>query len=174
MMKKLKNFIDNNKEAFDDLELPLGHEQRFLKKLEKKKSSIGLKIWYGIAASFIFLAMLSFFGKNYVFQNRFLKDHPQVIGLSDISPKYQEVEAFYQASVNEKINEIEKLNCKVNQEQLNMINSELEQLNGSYQNLQAELKINRNDERIINAMIDNYQNRIRFLDLVINQIKINC
>lgn len=173
-MKKLKNFIDRNREAFDDIDLPAGHEQRFLKKLEKKKSSIGLKIWYGIAASFIFLAMLSFFAKDFVFQNRFLKENSQVVGLSDISPKYQEVEAFYQASVDEKINEFETLNCRIDEEQLNMINSELEQLNGSYQNLQAELKINRNDERIINAMIDNYQNRIRFLDLVISQIKQNC
>ena len=55
-----------------------------------------------------------------------------------------------------------------------MISKELEQLNGSYENLQAELKINMNDERIINAMITNYQNRIHFLEQVITQIKQNC
>ncbi|MDF1548181.1 MAG: hypothetical protein P1P88_10195 [Bacteroidales bacterium] len=173
-MKKLKKFVDENRMAFDELELPVGHENRFRKKLHKRKSSVGLKIWYGVAASFIFLAMLSFFARGYLFENRFIKENPQVIGLSDISPKYQEVEEFYQAGVIDKINEIESLNCKINDEQKSMINSELEQLNGSYKNLQAELKNNRNDERIINAMIDNYQNRIRFLELVINQIKQNC
>jgi len=173
-MKKLKKFFEQNRQSFDDLELPNGHEERFLKKLNKKDSSLGLKIWYGVAASFIFLAMLSFFAKDKLFQNDLLNGQSQVVSLSDISPKYQEVEAFYQAGVDEKIAEMDELNCKINSEQKIMISEELDQLNGSYENLQAELKTNRNDERIINAMITNYQNRIRFLEQVINQIKQNC
>jgi len=68
----------------------------------------------------------------------------------------------------------EKLNCKINDEQKYMIDKELEQLDVNYKTLQDELIKNKNDERIINAMIDNYQNKIDFLDLVINQIKQNC
>ena len=173
-MKKLKKFFEQNKEAFNDLELPKGHEERFLKKLKKKDSSLGLRIWYGVAASFIFLAMLSFFAKDAIFQNDIIKGQSEVVSLSDISPKYQEVEAFYQAGVDEKIAEMDELNCKIDSEQKMMIGKELDQLNNSYENLQAELKINRNDERIINAMITNYQNRIQFLEQVINQIKQNC
>ena len=173
-MEKLKKFFEQNKEAFNDLELPKGHEERFLKKLKKKDSSLGLKVWYGVAASFIFLAMLSFFAKDVIFQSDIMSGQSQVVTLSDISSKYQEVEAFYQAGIDEKIAEIDELNCKVDSEQKMMISKELEQLNGSYENLQAELKINMNDERIINAMITNYQNRIHFLEQVITQIKQNC
>jgi len=55
-----------------------------------------------------------------------------------------------------------------------MVNQELEQLDIVYVSLQKELKINQNDTRIINAMINNYQNKIQFLELVIDQIKDNC
>ncbi|NJO88908.1 MAG: hypothetical protein HC831_08085 [Chloroflexia bacterium] len=173
-MKTLKDFFEKNREAFDDQELPMRHEERFLGKLGKERSSLGLKVWYGVAASFIFLAMLSFFAKDRILRNNTFNGKTEVVSLSDISPKYQEVEKFYQAGVSEKIAEIDELNCKIDDEQKTMINKELEQLNVSYKGLQAELKVNMNDERIINAMITNYQNRIQFLEQVIYQIKQNC
>ncbi|MFN8257869.1 MAG: hypothetical protein U0W24_19385 [Bacteroidales bacterium] len=172
-MGTLDDFVKKNAEMFDD-ELPFGHEKRFLKKLNKKGSNSGLKIWYGIAATFIFLAMLSFFGKDYVVKQQLINENPKILRLSDVSPQYQEVEEFYKAGVESKIIEFEKLNCKINDEQKQMIDNELKQLDVNYRQLQDELVKNKNDERIINAMIDNYQNKIDFLDLVINQIKENC
>jgi len=173
-MNKLDDFFQKHREEFNDIDLPKGHEKRFLSKIENKKKSVGLKVWYGIAASFIFLAMFSFFAKDIIFKRQFLNNNDKVLQLSDISPKYHEVEEFYKAGVESKINEFEKLNCKIKDEQKLMINKELEQLDVNYKMLQNELVKNRNDERIINAMIDNYQNKIDFLDLVINQIKENC
>jgi len=173
-METLNNFFQKHKDEFNDLELPKGHEQRFLKKLGEVKKSTGLKLWYGIAASFIFLSMFSFFAKDFIFKGQFLKNNEKIIRLSDLSPKYQEVEEYYRAGVESKIVEFEHLNCKLNEEQKKMIDLELEQLDVNYKTLQNELNKNRNDERIINAMIDNYQNKISFLDLVINQIKQNC
>ncbi len=173
-METLNDFFQKNKEQFNELELPKGHEQRFLKKLSRNKTSSGLKLWYGIAATFIFLAMFSFFAKDFIFKGQFVKNNENLIRLSDISPKYQEVEEFYKSGVASKIVEFEHLNCKIDNEQKTMIDKELEQLDVNYKILQEELIQNRNDERIINAMIDNYQNKISFLDLVINQIKENC
>ena len=173
-MKKLEDFIKRNRADFDDQELPFGHEARFLRKIGKKKSNLGLKIWYGVAASFIFLAMLSFFAKDTLLKNNTLNGKNQIVSLSDVSPKYQEVEKFYQEGVSKKIAEIDKLNCRVGDEQKVMIDEELKQLDVSYRSLQAELKGNMNDERIINAMITNYRNRIKFLEQVIYQIKRNC
>jgi hypothetical protein len=173
-MDKFKDFFEKHKDEFNDIELPKGHEQRFLNKLGGKKKSVGLKVWYGIAASFIFLAMFSFFAKDFIFKGQFIKNNEKLLQLSDISPKYQEVEEFYKEGIESKLNEFEKLNCKINSEQKLMINKELEQLDVNYKTLQDELVRNKNDERIINAMIDNYQNKIDFLDLIINQIKENC
>ena len=89
-MKKLENYFEENKSSFDDQELPFGHEQRFLKKLNKRKN-VGLRVWYGIAAGFIFLAMFSFFAKDYIFKRNFVTESANIMSLSDISTKYQEV-----------------------------------------------------------------------------------
>jgi len=172
-METLKDFFEKNKDEFNNVELPEGHEKRFLKKLEKPGKSIGLKVWYAVAASFIFLAMLSFFGRDFIYKQQ-ISNNIKSIRLGDISPKYQEVEAFYLAGIESKINEFENLNCRINDEQKLMIDNELEKLDVNYKLLQNELLHNNKDERIINAMIDNYQNKINFLDLVINQIKLNC
>jgi hypothetical protein len=173
-MNNLEDFFQKHKEEFDDIELSKGHEQRFLNKLGANKNSVGLKVWYGIAASFIFLAMFSFFAKDFIFKGQFEKNNQKLLQLSDISPNYHEVEEFYKAGVESRIIEFEKLNCHVNEEQKLMVDKELKQLDVNYKFLQDELVKNGKDERIINAMIDNYQNKIDFLDLVINQIKENC
>jgi hypothetical protein len=173
-MKKLEEFFNNNRESFDDQELPFDHEKRFLKKLNKNKKHIGLKIWYGVAAGFIFLAMLSFFAKGYIFDRSFVKDNSKIMSLSDVSFKYQEVEEYYQAGVDEKIAEFNHLQCDIGKDQKLLIDNELEEFDENYKNLQVELQKNVNDERIINAMINNYETKIRFLELIINQIKQNC
>ena len=80
-MKKMENFFNKNRESFDDQELPFGHEKRFLKKLDRNKKHIGLKIWYGVAAGFIFLAMLSFFAKGFIFDRSFVKDSSKIMSL---------------------------------------------------------------------------------------------
>jgi hypothetical protein len=173
-MEPLKDYFEKSRCSFDDKELTSGHEQRFLNKLEKKKSKLGLKIWYGVAASLILLTMLSFFAKDFIFNKKFVKNNSAIMSLSDISFKYQEVEEFYQAGINEKIIEFKHLECKVDNDQLQQIDNELAQFDQNYLNLQVELKKNVNDERIINAMINNYQTKITFLELVIDQIKQNC
>jgi hypothetical protein len=52
-MDKLKKFIEKNKQAFDDLELPVGHAERFREKLKdqhriQKRKNVYL--WIAVAA----------------------------------------------------------------------------------------------------------------------------
>jgi hypothetical protein len=172
-MKKLENYFEKNREFFDDQDLPFGHEKRFLNKLNKRKN-VGLRVWYGIAAGFIFLAMLSFFAKDYIFNSKFVKESTNIMCLSDISSKYQEVEEYYQTGVDEKIAEFKQLKCKIDKDQLIQIDNDLNEFDENYYKLQRELQNNTNDERIISAMINNYETKMRFLELIINQIKQNC
>jgi hypothetical protein len=173
-MGQLKDFFEKNTGAFNDTRMPLGHDKRFADRIGYKKSAISLKIWYGVAAGFIFLAMLSFFARDYIFNKSFVYQNTNIVSLSDISFKYQEVEEFYQAGVDEKIFEFRHLQCKIDQEQMEMIDQELAEFDQNYARLQADLSRNMNDERVINAMITNYQTKLRFLELVIDQIKENC
>jgi hypothetical protein len=173
-MEQFEDFFEKNIDSFNDQKLALGHEQRFLKKLEKNKSSVSFKWWYGVAAGFILLAMLSFFARGFIFRSSFVAHNSQIVCLSDISSNYQEVEKYYLAGVNKKIDEFKQLQCNIDKDQQLQINKELAQFDLNYLNLQAELKKNMNDERIIDAMIVNYETKMRFLELVIDQIKQNC
>jgi len=174
-MSNLEDFIRNNKDSFNSFELSEHHFEHFQQKLSKqKRNTINTKHWLSIAAGFAFLIMLTVFVRYQYIKTENAVNAITVVSLSDISPKYKEVENFYKAGLDQKINEFQKLDCKIDQEQKKMVNLELEQLDEVYFSLQKELKVNLNDKRIINAMINNYQNRIQFLELVIGQIKENC
>lgn len=174
-MSNLEDFIKNNKESFNSFELSEHHLEDFRQKLDKQNSrNIGTNHWFSIAAGFVFLIMLTVFVRYQYIKTEHAINTIKVVSLSDISPKYKEVENFYKADLDQKIDEFQKLDCQIDQEQKKMVDSELEQLDEVYFSLQKELKINLNDKRIINAMINNYQNRIQFLELVIGQIKENC
>jgi hypothetical protein len=174
-MSNLEDFIRNNKESFNSFELSEHHFEHFQQKLNKqKRNTINTRHWLSIAAGFAFLITLTVFVRYQYMKTENAVNAITVVSLSDISPQYKEVENFYKAGLDQKIDEFQKLDCQIDQEQKKMINSELEQLDEVYFSLQKELKVNLNDKRIINAMINNYQNRIQFLELVIGQIKKNC
>ncbi len=172
-MNDLENFIKNNKEQIGSFDLPEDHLERFEKKLSKKKP-IGKTYWYSLAAAVLVLISLSFFIRYKQSQKNIIVNTEKIISLGDVSPQYKEVEEFYRRDLYRKINEFDRLNCNIAPEQKAMIDNELQQLDKVYKSLQEELKQNQSDERIINAMINNYQYKIEFLELVIEQIKENC
>jgi len=169
----LEDFIKNNKEEISSFDLPEGHLERFKERLPKKKP-ISKTYWYSLAAGIIILMSLSLFVRYEQTNRSAVINQEQIIGLGDISPQYKEVEEFYRQDLHRKINEFQHLNCKIDPDQKAMIDHELKQLDKVYQSLQEELNQNQSDERIINAMINNYQIKIEFLELVIEQIKENC
>lgn len=172
-MKNLEDFIQNNKEQIDSFDLPDGHLERFEKKLRKKNSK-SKSYWYSLAAAVLILLSLSGIIQYNQSQSRNIVNTEKIISLGDISPQYKEIEEFYRRDLYLKISEFDSLNCHIEPEQKAMVNHELQQLDQVYISLQKELNQNRSDERIINAMINNYQYKIEFLDLVIEQIKENC
>ncbi|MCF6241515.1 MAG: hypothetical protein L3J74_09250 [Bacteroidales bacterium] len=172
-MKNLEDFIKNNKEQISSFDLPQEHLERFEKKLYKK-NTINKIYWYSLAATVLILISLSVFIRNEQLQTNDIVNTESLISLGEVSPQYKEVEEFYRKDLYRKIYELQQLNCKINPEQKEMIDEELQQLDKVYQSLQEELKQNQSDERIINAMINNYQYKIEFLELVIEQIKENC
>ena len=172
-MKNLENYIKKNLSEINSFDLPDGHLERFQNKLRKNKP-VSRIYWYSLAAGILLLVSLSVFINYEQSQNSPVVNREQIISLSDISPQYKEVEEFYRKDLYKKINEFQQLNCKIDPEQKEMVDKELKELDEVYRSLQKELKINRSDERIINAMINNHQYKIEFLELVIEQIKENC
>ncbi|MCF6295758.1 MAG: hypothetical protein L3J25_08715 [Flavobacteriaceae bacterium] len=165
----LNTLFKNLKEDFD-IETPgLGHQQRFLDKLNNQTETVVLNtkpqrsIWrplIGVAASVVLLISL-FVGFQ---QDSNSKD------LASVSPEMANTQDFFTNAIT---SELEKLNSEETPEFQDLIVDALFQikiLEENYEKLKIDLNESGNDKRVIYAMITNFQNRIDVLQNVVEQI----
>ncbi|MDZ7900856.1 MAG: hypothetical protein U5N85_22870 [Arcicella sp.] len=180
--KKLEQFVQNNREDFDNSEVPAGLWDRIDKTLGKeiiqnsepdeiiikfKKSSISkLKTW-AIAASIVLL--ISCFSVFYL-NNK--TDSTEKI-VAQVAPQYGNKMVQYTSMIEtkrEEIREIETHDPAMYKE----FASEIEKLNQDYQNLQAELPKTPNQGELVEAMIQNLQVQLDILNrqlIIIEKVK---
>lgn len=162
--------IFKNTEGKFDLEEPnAGHQQRFLDKLKhqnsiatKDKTSV-FKLWkplLGVAASIVLLITISFG----VLESNSSSD------LASISPEMAKTQDFFTNTIT---TELKKLNSEEYPEYQDLIVEtmfQLKILEENYEQLKIDLNNSGKDERVIYAMISNFQNRIELLQNVVAQI----
>lgn len=165
----LDNLFETLKEDFDIKEPKLGHQQRFLNKLNNQKETIidvskpVRKLWrplLGVAASIVLL--ISVFAG--IQQNSNSKE------LASISPEMANTQDFFMSVIS---SELEKLNSEETPEFQDLIVDALFQikiLEENYEQLKLDLTESGNDKRVIYAMISNFQKRIDLLQNVVEQI----
>ena len=175
---KLDEFINKNRAEFDTEEPNVEHFQNFANKLteisdSKKQSKVKLIYpFIGIASSIVLLAAL-FFLFEIPSKNKVNSAHQML--LSDVSIEYKEAEIFFINDVKTKSTELKKLKCnKIAERQVEIVFKELNQLDIVYTSLQKDLASNEGDQRIIDAMLNNYQTQVEILDAVISELKANC
>jgi len=160
MEDKLNHFFSEN--DFDFQEPQSGHLKRFENKLNSnvKTDKTSWK-WLSVAASVI-LVFGFWLGSNH---------QKQQIELADVSPKMEEVQNYF---VNTIYNNLKNIESSRNLETETIIEEALDQLEDleeEYIIFLTELNIAENQSKIINAMIQNYQQRIKVLDNVLQQIE---
>lgn len=166
----IKDLFENLKGEFDINEPNTGHQLRFLDKLEaqdiranenKKSFGFNWKPFLAVAASVvIFLTVLLT-----------LQNQPEVLDLASVSPELSQTQDFFTVTIE---NELKKLNKERSPLTEQIINDALEQiqiLETEYQNLKTDLTKSGSDQRVIYAMISNFQNRIDILNTVLEQIE---
>lgn len=168
---------DNLKDFFDELDFDIadpaeGHEERFREKLKKqpgkktKKSGV-ITLWapiMGIAAS-ILVAFL-------IFQGITGSPFGQGQELAKVSPEMKQTQDFYSTVIQ---SELEKLQAEKTPETEAVIQDALKQLEvleKDYQNLRKDLGESGQDERVIYAMISNFQKRIDLLQTVLEKVEV--
>lgn len=158
-----KYFIDK-KDQFDIKEPSLGHFNRFEQKLKNSKHVKIRKIkqWSMLtaAASILLLIGLSI-GFN-------LSNN--AIELADVSPKMEETQNYFTSVI---VQELEKVNAQKTTYNQQVISDALKQLNileEDYIKLTYELRESHEDQRIVYAMINNFQQRIQLLETLLNQL----
>ncbi len=168
----LNTLFKNLNEDFNSEEPNLGHQNRFLEKLNSHnneneiviKSSKSVRtLWrplIGVAASVVLLITV-FIG---------IQRDSSTSGLAAISPEMATTQDFFTNTIT---SELEKLNSEESPEFQDLIVDALFQikiLEENYKELIIDLNESGDDKRVIYAMISNFQNRIDLLQNVVEQI----
>lgn len=163
----IDQLFDRLQGDFDFNEPETGHEARFLEKMDSKTIVLNKtrkSIWkpfIGIAASMTLLVSLFVFTQK----EETSKD------LASVSPEMQQTQDFFTTSINE---ELKKLNAEKSPQTEALITDAMAQINlleAEYQKLKTDLYESGSDQRVIHAMISNFQNRIDILNTVLEQIE---
>ncbi len=165
------NHLDNRlKTLFQEQDVPHlepkdGHRYRFLQKLneQNKKPVKRLLFWkpLAVAASFLIL-----FGLAVPFMN----PGSTQADLASISPEFAQTQQFFTSTIKR---ELATLKAEKSPETIVLIEDALEQmevLEKEYATLKKDLVKSGQDDRVIHAMISNFQSRIDLLQNVLEQI----
>ena len=169
-MNELGDIIKNNKSFFDKDEPPAGHFERFEKKLnmaKRKKSFYQKSFQYLKVASVAILVIIS---SLWVIERIIPVNKNKSVALGEISQEYKEVEFYYTQLYQAKLEELNKVKKIDPDLEAELMKKEFEELDSIYRTLQKEAGYNKEDERIINAMIGYYQTKVEILSQIINQL----
>ncbi len=159
------------KELFQGQDLPFeepkdGHRLRFMQKLnEQEKQPVKrLQFWkpIAIAASFLVIIGLGF---------PFLNQESNKADLASISLEFAQTQHFFTSTIKRELATLQREKAP---ETIVLIEDALEQmemLEKDYETLKKDLVKSGNDDRVIHAMISNFQSRIDVLQNVLEQIE---
>jgi septal ring factor EnvC (AmiA/AmiB activator) len=171
-MKKdnLKQLFENLKDEFD-IEIPnLGHQNRFLSKLNGEDSKIvkvspmRLKLWKPLTA--IAATLLICFSLITI-----LNSQPVVNDLASISPEMSKTQDFFTSTIESELNKLNKERTPETKALIDDAMKQMKILESDYDKLKKDLTESGDDKRVIYAMISNFQNRINVLQTVLEQIE---
>jgi hypothetical protein len=145
-----------------DEDLPIGHLQRFEKKLELElhtNSFIYKYRFIAVAASIIIILT-----SGLLFLNHFESKKTPYLLLANYSPDLAETEIFYSNILNTRIRTIH-----TRKETQIELSDEIKEFHESLKAISSDMKINPGDERLVDAFFNAYQTQIDLLDNIIEQ-----
>jgi len=158
---------------FDIKEPNIGHKERFSKKLEdessraKKIKERSRNLWtpiLGIAASFLLAIFLL---GELISPVASTKNSD----LASISPEMKQTQEFYTGMIKKELTALNEEKSPQNEVIINDALIQMKKLDKNYENLKKDLINSGKDNRVIHAMIQNFQQRIDLLNNVLSQIE---
>ncbi|MBP6978109.1 MAG: hypothetical protein PHD61_03575 [Bacteroidales bacterium] len=172
-MDKLEHLVRNKRQEFDHAEPPEDHVERFLMKLQefhhpRKKPAYLNNIWRVAAVVLIIIA--ASFTINYF--NLIPRSVMKGTAASELPPELKDVEVYYTTLTGEKLQQIESLTTS--KEEAERIRkqalSEVDELESSNLQLQQEYVASGKNERVMDAIVNNYRIITSLLDHIINEL----
>lgn len=172
MEKDKIDTLFNRLENGFDIEMPAsGHQNRFLEKLKQQDNTIAggstpksnfWKPFLAVAASIVLC-----FSVFTVMQQQ----EPEIKDLANVSPELSRTQDFFTLAIE---NELVALETERSPETEELIDDALKQLSVlemDYEKLKIDLTASGDDNRVVHAMIANFQKRIDVLNQVLENIK---
>ena len=170
-MESLEKYIQSNRDSFDEKEPLEGHFDRFRQKLETRKPARKVNLFMVAAAAAV--AGLILTGTLGLLFNgtSMSKLNANELSLSVISPELKEVEDYYNSQINTKCSMINNLKKGSNPEVQSEVNKAITDMDMSYYLLKKDLSTNPKQERVVSAMIQQFQVRIDMLDQILKTLE---
>lgn len=162
---------NNSNEMFNhfkgqwDTEEPLvGHEDRFLNRLEKKKNKgKGLIYWITMpAAAAIAVIVTLLFTFSPTAKNS---------KVASLSPKTEETQVYFASIINTELEKVKQENSPETKKLVQDALIHMQELESDYEKITHELANKGESRQLIHAMITNLQTRISFLEDVLVKIE---
>ena len=163
LFNDLKGELDVNQPRKD-------HELRFLDKLKAntiasnqsdKKSGFNWKPFLAIAASLVIC--FSVFTTT--------QGESETLDLASVSPELSETQDFFTATIENELKKLNKERSPLTEQIITDALAQIQSLEADYKHLKTDLTESGNDQRVIYAMIANFQSRIDILNTVLEQIE---
>ena len=167
-MKKdnIETLFDRLQGEFDVFETPDGHQKRFMDRLQKKEqSSTSVVTWkkvISIAAVFAVIVTIGSFMFN---------SEVKAADLASVSPEMEQTQSFFTTAINKEIQNLKSFNSPETETLINDALKQIGVLEEKYQLLMVDLVESGYDQRVIYAMINNFQKRIDLLENVLETVK---
>jgi len=166
MKDKFEQQFKTREGQFDTEEPNLGHFSRFEERLvanESKQSAWNPTAWKWLTvAASITLIFGIWLGTQ---------TNSSGLELADVSPKMEETQSFFIATIQDEIERVAIKRNSGNQQIIDDALVQLEKLEVEYRKLTIDLDESSKDKRIIYAMISNFQQRIEILQSLLERLK---
>lgn len=146
-----------------------GHENRFRKKLEKAAGkrdarSKLFKLWPSIIglAAVLLVAILMFPGL-------LIPAQPQKRDLGSVSVEMKNTQNFYTSAIQRELQFLQEVKSPATDRMIQDALTQLETLENDYESLKTDLVSSGNDQRVIYAMVSNFQKRMDLLNKLIEK-----
>jgi len=161
MKKSLDSRFKELQGQFDVKTPDLKHFERFENRLNVKVKK-SFNFWKPLAIAASFLLLISF-AWPYISSN--------TLDLKDVSPQMKETQSYFVSVISSELKKIDNLETDDNKKIIGDAMTQIKILENDYNKLTIQLKESDENNRIIYAMIDNYQKRIAILKSVLTRIK---
>ncbi len=169
---RLEHFIDENREAFDNLEpgamVWAGIEKQKGRTISARWRRVGVR---AVAAVVIFIASYYFhdFMQNRKSTQERLVSEKSIDGQTDMYHELQEAKYYYTSQIEEtRAVVFAKINDNI--ELKNDIDTELLDLDKVLKELKSDLKDNLNNNEVVEAMIQNYRFKLNILKDILQHL----